>query len=74
MRKRPNLVLLLTDDQRFDTIQALGNPLIHICFTCGTHGMIRRVRGGKRSGKGYSPIRMRRISVASCSKRGKVCA
>ncbi len=28
MSKRPNIVFLLTDDQRFDTIRALGNPHI----------------------------------------------
>ncbi|MGE5192285.1 MAG: hypothetical protein ACM3U2_07245, partial [Deltaproteobacteria bacterium] len=27
--KRPNLLLILTDDQRWDTIRALGNPEIH---------------------------------------------
>jgi len=26
--RRPNLILLLTDDQRFDTVRALGNPHI----------------------------------------------
>ena len=29
MKQRPNVVVLLTDDQRFDTIRALGNPHIH---------------------------------------------
>ncbi|MHB9023137.1 MAG: sulfatase-like hydrolase/transferase [Armatimonadota bacterium] len=29
MAERPNIVFLFTDDQRFDTIQALGNPEIH---------------------------------------------
>jgi len=28
MKKRPNILFLLTDDQRFDTIRALGNPQI----------------------------------------------
>jgi hypothetical protein len=28
-RKRPNFVILFTDDQRFDTIRALGNREIH---------------------------------------------
>jgi arylsulfatase A-like enzyme len=27
--KRPNILVMLTDDQRYDTIQALGNPVIH---------------------------------------------
>ncbi|MEM0967253.1 MAG: sulfatase-like hydrolase/transferase [Verrucomicrobiota bacterium] len=29
MTKRPNILLFLTDDQRFDTIHALGNEQIH---------------------------------------------
>ena len=29
MADRPNVLFLLTDDQRFDTIAALGNPQIH---------------------------------------------
>lgn len=29
MPSRPNVLLILTDDQRFDTIGALGNPHIH---------------------------------------------
>jgi len=29
MSNRPNVLLFFTDDQRFDTIQALGNPQIH---------------------------------------------
>ena len=36
---RPNIVYLLTDDQRFDTIQALGNPHIH---TPNLDGLVRR--------------------------------
>lgn len=28
-RKRPNIIFFFTDDQRFDTIHALGNPQIH---------------------------------------------
>ncbi len=28
MRQRPNILLLFTDQQRFDTVAALGNPLI----------------------------------------------
>jgi len=28
-KKKPNIVFILTDDQRHDTIQALGNPEIH---------------------------------------------
>jgi arylsulfatase A-like enzyme len=29
MAQRPNIVFILTDDQRFDTIGALGNPHVH---------------------------------------------
>jgi arylsulfatase A-like enzyme len=29
MAERPNIVFFFTDDQRFDTIRALGNPQIH---------------------------------------------
>lgn len=29
MSKKPNILLFFTDDQRFDTIRALGNPQIH---------------------------------------------
>lgn len=29
MSKQPNILLIVTDDQRFDTIHALGNPAIH---------------------------------------------
>jgi arylsulfatase A-like enzyme len=29
MKPRPNIILFLTDDQRFDTIHALGNPQIN---------------------------------------------
>ena len=29
MKKRPNIVFLFTDDQRYDTINALNNPNIH---------------------------------------------
>lgn len=29
MQKKPNILFILTDDQRFDTIHALGNPAIH---------------------------------------------
>ena len=27
--KKPNIILITTDQQRFDTIQALGNPVIY---------------------------------------------
>ncbi len=38
--KRPNVLVLLTDDQRFNTIHALGNPEIH------TPNMDRLVKEG----------------------------
>ena len=28
MAKQPNIIFLMTDQQRFDTIGALGNPII----------------------------------------------
>lgn len=28
-RGKPNILFFFTDDQRFDTIHALGNPLVH---------------------------------------------
>ncbi|MEJ7608850.1 MAG: sulfatase-like hydrolase/transferase [Bryobacteraceae bacterium] len=39
-RKRPNLLFLFTDDQRFDTIRALGNSEVH------TPNMDRLVKRG----------------------------
>ena len=38
-RARPNILFLMTDQQRFDTIHALGNPLI---FTPHLDGLVRR--------------------------------
>ncbi len=56
MHKKPNIIFLLTDDQRFDTISALGNKAIHTpnmdrltqmgtafthaCIPCGTSGAV----------------------------------
>ena len=56
MSKRPNIVFFFTDDQRFDTIAALGNELIktpnidrlvksgmtftHAHIPCGTSGAV----------------------------------
>jgi arylsulfatase A-like enzyme len=39
MHSRPNMVFLFTDDQRFDTIRALGNPCIH---TPNLDGLVAR--------------------------------
>jgi arylsulfatase A-like enzyme len=39
MSSRPNVVLLFTDDQRFNTIRALGNPQIH---TPNMDGLVER--------------------------------
>lgn len=47
--KRPNILLLFTDQQRFDTIAALGNPFIK------TPAMDRLVREGTAFTRGYSP-------------------
>lgn len=38
--RRPNIVFLLTDDQRHDTVAALGNPIVQ------TPNMDSLVRGG----------------------------
>jgi len=38
-QRRPNVLLINTDDQRFDTIAALGNPEIH---TPALDGLVRR--------------------------------
>ena len=37
MSKKPNIVFIVTDDQRFDTIHALGNNEI------STAGSVRRI-------------------------------
>lgn len=46
---RPNLLLLFTDQQRADTVAALGNPLIR------TPALDRLVREGTTFTRGYSP-------------------
>ena len=33
MAKRPNLVFIMSDQQRYDTIGALGNPAVLVLFT-----------------------------------------
>ena len=38
-RRRPNFLILLTDDQRYDTIGALGNPAIR---TPNMNRLVRR--------------------------------
>jgi len=47
--KRPNILLLFTDQQRFDTIAALGNPVIR------TPAMDRICREGVAFTSAYSP-------------------
>jgi choline-sulfatase len=47
--KQPNILLLFTDQQRFDTIAALGNPVIK------TPAMDRIVREGVAFTSAYSP-------------------
>lgn len=47
--KRPNILLLFTDQQRFDTIAALGNPVIK------TPAMDRLVREGTAFTRCYTP-------------------
>ncbi len=49
MRARPNILLLFTDMQRFDTIAALGNPVIK------TPNLDRLVREGTSFTSAYSP-------------------
>ncbi len=39
MAKRPNVLFLFTDDQRFDTVRELGNPLVH---TPNMDALVRR--------------------------------
>jgi arylsulfatase A-like enzyme len=46
---RPNILLVLTDQQRFDTIAALGNPLIR------TPTLDRLVREGTAFTRAYTP-------------------
>lgn len=49
MNKRPNILLLFTDQQRFDTIHALGNPVIR------TPHLDRLCREGVAFTSAYSP-------------------
>ena len=49
MAKKPNIILLMTDQQRFDTIGALGNPIIQ------TPGLNRIVREGTSFTSAYCP-------------------
>lgn len=49
MTKLPNILLVMTDQQRFDTIAALGNPHIR------TPGLDRLVRSGVAFTSAYSP-------------------
>ena len=48
-RKRPNVLLFFTDQQRFDTIHALGNPVIR------TPNLDRLVHEGTAFTSAYSP-------------------
>lgn len=49
MKKQPNILLLFTDMQRFDTIHALGNPVIR------TPNLDRLVREGTAFSSAYTP-------------------
>jgi len=49
MAKQPNILFLMTDQQRFDTIGALGNPMIQ------TPGLDRIVREGTSFTSAYCP-------------------
>jgi choline-sulfatase len=48
-RDRPNILVIVTDQQRADTIAALGNPIIK------TPGMDQLVRGGTSFTRAYTP-------------------
>jgi arylsulfatase len=48
-RQRPNVLLIFTDQQRFDTIGALGNPVIH------TPNLDRLVQSGVAFTSAYTP-------------------
>ena len=49
MAKQPNIIFLMTDQQRFDTVGALGNPIIQ------TPGLNRIVREGTSFTSAYCP-------------------
>ena len=49
MAKQPNIIFLMTDQQRFDTVGALGNPIIQ------TPGLDRIVREGTSFTSAYCP-------------------
>jgi arylsulfatase A-like enzyme len=49
MKKRPNILFLFTDDQRHETIRALGNQHIH------TPNLDRLVEGGSSFTRAYIP-------------------
>ena len=49
MAKKPNILFIVTDDQRFDTIHALGNPAI------STPNMDRLVRRGTSFTRAHIP-------------------
>ncbi|MDH7569264.1 MAG: sulfatase-like hydrolase/transferase [Armatimonadota bacterium] len=48
-RQHPNILLIMTDQQRFDTIGALGNPVIR------TPALDRLVRAGTAFTRAYTP-------------------
>ena len=49
MPKQPNILFVMTDQQRFDTIAALGNPMIK------TPVLDRLVREGTAFNRCYTP-------------------
>lgn len=49
MQKRPNILHIFTDQQRFDSISALGNPFVR------TPNLDRLAREGTVFGRAYSP-------------------
>ena len=50
MSKRPNIVLILTDQQRFDTVGANGSPI------CQTPNIDRLAADGTTFEKAYTPV------------------
>jgi hypothetical protein len=56
----PNFVVIITDNQRFDTIAALGNPVIK------TPNLDRLVRGGTTF--------TRAVAYPLCTRAGQKCS
>ena len=67
MAKKPNIIFLMTDQQRFDTVGALGNPIIQ------TPALDRIVREGTSFTSAYCPSPVcEHLVVVSCSGSGRM--